>query len=546
MNSMYQMYLQFSSDMFEQDDLVIHDPVTSNPSQKEITPSRKDQDKLKDLSTIKWLRQRYQAKAKEQYLYNNNDIKRCDEIVQIFQKFDEDKSGTLEIEELYEMFNQNDILITKEELQDIFKVVDEDGSGQLSIDEFKRFILSTQNKQHFRAIMRQIDIDTSELHAENTSLSNKVRGQSKEPPVEIQDYNDNYVLNRQSPGKVLQQIDEIEQKRYEQQSFDKSQTSSKLEANQLFSSKGLDYYQKLKIRKLRKKISNALHKSRQSNSQSSYQKLLEDSHVLAVSKKLDNTQSIQNILRHQRQSYQQETNAQHKLSQNCLQSSSNQNIYLTQRSSYDQEIFKNFKLENTKSLIRLKEEDRLIKKSVITKLQPQINQRSERSHLVKNDQQKSDFFIYPYDDNKGSQYLNKKQKHKILLPHLKTQLQSYSSKLMPKQDSINDYQFTDNQSTERQPQSYLDNIYKSSNLSLKQSHRILNRSENRDFDHLESLNEKLPNGSMIRYQQKQVKFNQTSNNDLSRSVMILQPAFVQNKKVNLSTDVTLFSMKAKN
>ncbi len=42
----------------------------------------------------------------------------------VFHKFDEDKSGTLEIGELCEMFQSNGITMTKFELNELFSAVE--------------------------------------------------------------------------------------------------------------------------------------------------------------------------------------------------------------------------------------------------------------------------------------------------------------------------------------------------------------------------------------------------------------------------------------
>eukprot|EP00347_Sterkiella_histriomuscorum_P023991 403332683 len=121
---------------------------------------RTENKKVKDNTLIKWLRQRYPHRAKESYLYREQELNRCNDIIAIFDKFDADKSGYIEINELYQMFKQNDILITKQQLTKLFKAVDSNQSNTLSVQEFKRFILSEENKMHFRNIMRQVKKNT--------------------------------------------------------------------------------------------------------------------------------------------------------------------------------------------------------------------------------------------------------------------------------------------------------------------------------------------------------------------------------------------------
>lgn len=87
------------------------------------------------------MRKRYQTKASHNYLYKDQELKRCEDIVDIFRKFDTDKSGSIELDELFEMFRSNDIRVTKPQIRQLFRVVDKNGSGDLSIEEFKRMIL---------------------------------------------------------------------------------------------------------------------------------------------------------------------------------------------------------------------------------------------------------------------------------------------------------------------------------------------------------------------------------------------------------------------
>ena len=44
---------------------------------------------------MKWLRKRYLKKTGEDYLYTAMEKQRCKEIVDVFEKFDEDKSGII-------------------------------------------------------------------------------------------------------------------------------------------------------------------------------------------------------------------------------------------------------------------------------------------------------------------------------------------------------------------------------------------------------------------------------------------------------------------
>ena len=55
---------------------------------------------------------------------------------EIFQKFDEDESGYIDVEELRTMVKTCGVDMTIEELQEIIKEFDTDGSGQIDFQEF--------------------------------------------------------------------------------------------------------------------------------------------------------------------------------------------------------------------------------------------------------------------------------------------------------------------------------------------------------------------------------------------------------------------------
>ena len=74
----------------------------------------------------------------------------------MFEKFDEDGSGTMEINELHTMFKKNGIEMTMDELFKIFKIVDADGNGSLSLDEFQLYAYDKNAQERFRDIIREV------------------------------------------------------------------------------------------------------------------------------------------------------------------------------------------------------------------------------------------------------------------------------------------------------------------------------------------------------------------------------------------------------
>lgn len=49
----------------------------------------------------------------------------------VFKNFDDDGSNSLDVKELFRMFNGNKIPISMDKIQELFAIVDEDRSGSL-------------------------------------------------------------------------------------------------------------------------------------------------------------------------------------------------------------------------------------------------------------------------------------------------------------------------------------------------------------------------------------------------------------------------------
>lgn len=122
---------------------------------------------LNNIDTITWLRKRAAEIAKIQYLNNASQLEKHQAIVRVFEKFDEDGNGTLEVAELREMFDKNKIDISSEELLTLFSIVDEDKSGALDLNEFKAFALSENANKHFRDIITELRYKDTYKHPED-------------------------------------------------------------------------------------------------------------------------------------------------------------------------------------------------------------------------------------------------------------------------------------------------------------------------------------------------------------------------------------------
>ena len=129
----------------------------------EGTPARSE--KLKSMDVVQWLKKRCQKTAKTSSLLSSNEIERNKDIMQIFEHFDEDKSGQLEVNEVIGMLEENGMKMSKKHALEFFDVLDADKSGGLTINEFKEFLFSEDcresklwdfNPVEFRKLMRRV------------------------------------------------------------------------------------------------------------------------------------------------------------------------------------------------------------------------------------------------------------------------------------------------------------------------------------------------------------------------------------------------------
>ena len=86
--------------------------------------------------------------------FNPTELKKIYKIRDLFYEFDRDKSRTLDMDELYKMFNTNNIPITYEQLRAVFNY-----KNTLTLMDLINFILGDEDKENFREVMRQIKND---------------------------------------------------------------------------------------------------------------------------------------------------------------------------------------------------------------------------------------------------------------------------------------------------------------------------------------------------------------------------------------------------
>lgn len=123
--------------------------------------------KLSEHSISKWLKRRS--------IESESEIQRSKEIEDIFLLFDTNRSGTLEIGEISNMFKNNGIHLNQSNLQQLFKMVDEDNSGTLTFEEFKEFMLSEERQKLFTELMKKLRVEQMKsflANDENTNTEN--------------------------------------------------------------------------------------------------------------------------------------------------------------------------------------------------------------------------------------------------------------------------------------------------------------------------------------------------------------------------------------
>ncbi|CDW88415.1 ef hand family protein [Stylonychia lemnae] len=136
-----------------------------------IPPQNLKEKKLVNNATmIKWIQTR-NLQAKNQYRLNKMQMVQDREIENVFNKFDADQSGTIEMEELYQMFTNYGVDITRNDIKRLFNVVDQDGSGALSLEEFKEFSSNPHANKVFRKIITKARQSQEKLYGSATSTS---------------------------------------------------------------------------------------------------------------------------------------------------------------------------------------------------------------------------------------------------------------------------------------------------------------------------------------------------------------------------------------
>ena len=102
---------------------------------------------------IQWVNKRYPQNAKDQYRLSPNELIRHKEIETVFNKFDEDGSGSLDTGEVHNMLSKHGVHIRREELRDLFTLIGKRPTTELSLEQFKELCFSRQANLRFHELV---------------------------------------------------------------------------------------------------------------------------------------------------------------------------------------------------------------------------------------------------------------------------------------------------------------------------------------------------------------------------------------------------------
>ena len=111
--------------------------------------------KMHEFSTLNWLKKRFPSSTKERYLYSNEEMNQIQMATELFKDYDQDNSGTLEVEEVYSMFQQEGINISRKKLSNLFRFVKPGQKHRLNLEEFKQLTFCNRANEYFREIMKE-------------------------------------------------------------------------------------------------------------------------------------------------------------------------------------------------------------------------------------------------------------------------------------------------------------------------------------------------------------------------------------------------------
>ena len=74
----------------------------------------------------------------------------------LFQTFDDDNSGTLEVCEMYKMFCRFGFEVSQTDMKKLFDIVNLQDAGRMDLEEFKNFMTNEWVTVEFKRIMKNL------------------------------------------------------------------------------------------------------------------------------------------------------------------------------------------------------------------------------------------------------------------------------------------------------------------------------------------------------------------------------------------------------
>lgn len=111
---------------------------------------------MRGLTTQNWLMSRHKDTTKEFYVKTKSQLRAQYDVENVFFKFDDDCSGSLDAQELQQMFESHGIQINLQDVKRLFDTIDENKRGLLNLDQFKRFSQSREAQDFFKEKIKEI------------------------------------------------------------------------------------------------------------------------------------------------------------------------------------------------------------------------------------------------------------------------------------------------------------------------------------------------------------------------------------------------------
>jgi hypothetical protein len=107
-------------------------------------------------TTVNWVKTRCRFSSKDVYQNKPTDLLELSDIHALFSEFDFDKSGTLELDELHQMFKAAGLMAPKETVRKLFTYVKTNRPNEMNRAEFKQLIFD--KKEHHKEFLDQLRI----------------------------------------------------------------------------------------------------------------------------------------------------------------------------------------------------------------------------------------------------------------------------------------------------------------------------------------------------------------------------------------------------